>query len=227
MAGKSRTPLFLGCGSCLSFLIGLAMLGAAAYYFKADLTSALTEATQKQEMQHYKNTREGRTGNLAASYVDFEFDYPKSWTMKAPDADAVNFVAVSRTVDGKTYENLNVGYFKTAGSTAGNEALYPQLVEELRKQFAEQFSGLTKVHEGKTKVGQYDGYEGLFTSTAGTGADKVDVYTRVILLPTPDGSKGVTLLMLGTSASPDLHAVDDVGKKGDLPSILDSFRFSS
>ena len=35
----------------------------------------------------------------------------------------------------------------------------------------------------------------------------------------------LTLLMLTTSLAPELKGVDDVGEKGDLPMLLQSFRF--
>jgi len=37
--------------------------------------------------------------------------------------------------------------------------------------------------------------------------------------------RGVAILMMGTSFCPDLHEPQDLGRKGDLPILLDSFRF--
>ncbi|PYS26807.1 MAG: hypothetical protein DMF75_21550 [Acidobacteria bacterium] len=54
----------------------------------------------------------------------------------------------------------------------------------------------------------------------------VNVWGRVVLLPPPNGgNNGVTLLMLTTSLAPELKSIDDVGEKGDLPMLLQSFRF--
>ncbi len=48
----------------------------------------------------------------------------------------------------------------------------------------------------------------------------------MIFLPPVDGGKnGVTLLMLATSLAPELRSIDDVGAKGELPMLLESFRF--
>ena len=52
------------------------------------------------------------------------------------------------------------------------------------------------------------------------------IWGRAIFLPPPAGqTDGVTLLMLATSLAPELKSVDDVGVKGELPMILESFRF--
>lgn len=219
---KSKTPAILsGCG-CVSLLIAMILFGAA--WWMAPGSGDSEDRTPAVDMAHYANTREGRTGNLADHYVDFEFDYPKSWTVKT-EAGGVNFVTVERAVDSKTWENLNVGYFQTAGSTQGNEALYGQLVAGLQNQFAQQFPGLRKVSEGKTKVGDYDAYEGLFHASLNVDGAPVEIYLRAIMLPTPDGTKGVSLLMMGTSFHPELKEPDDIGRKGEAPAILSSFRF--
>ena len=48
----------------------------------------------------------------------------------------------------------------------------------------------------------------------------------MIFVPPADGGKnGVTLLMLATSLAPELKTIDDVGVKGELPMMLESFRF--
>lgn len=215
--GKSKTPAILaGCG-CASLILSIVLFTAAWWIGTRDGVAA-TDA----DLVQYRNTAEGRTGALAENYVAFELAYPKSWIVKD---DPENFVTIERNVESKTWENLNVGYFQTAGSRATNETLYASLVASLQNQFAQQFPGLRKVDEGKTKVGPYDAYEGLFESTANVDGNPVEIYMRVVLLPTPDGDQGVTLLMMGTSFHPELQQPDDLGRKGELPLVLESFRF--
>jgi hypothetical protein len=48
---------------------------------------------------------------------------------------------------------------------------------------------------------------------------------RNFLPPVNGGTSGVTLLMLATSLADELKTVNDVGVKGELPMMLDSFRF--
>lgn len=224
MAANSKSPFFLaGCG-CLSFIAAI-ILFVAAYLLNESRLSSGSSESSTDDFVVYRNTRDGRTGPLAENYVGFEFRYPKSWVLKPQESGSANFVTVERAVDGKTYENLNVGYFATTGSTARNREIYPQLIAQLQSQFEQQFRDLKKVKEGPTRVGDYDAWEALFTSTTTAGDQVVNIYTRAVLLPTPDGLKGVSLLMMGTSNSPDLSSGEDLGHKGELPAVLESFKF--
>jgi hypothetical protein len=222
MTSNPKTPAILGGCGCLSLLLAVAMLSAAMFFADGNVQ---LPGRSGPEMARYTNTKEGRTGNLAENYVDFTFEYPKTWSLKA-DADDSNFVSVSRVVEEKTWEAMNVGYFQTAGSQAGNEMLYSQLIASLQGQFANQMQGLRKVSEGKRTIGTYDAYEGLFESSVMSDGKPVRIYTRAILLPTKDAKKGVTLLLMGTSAHPDLKGPEDLGVKGELPAVLETFRFS-
>ena len=98
---------------------------------------------------------------------------------------------------------------------------------KLSAQFEKNFPGYSKVSEGETKVGIYDGYEFRFEGMSrNTTKGDLKLWGRLIFLPPVDGGKdGVTLLMLATSLAPELRSVNDVGAKGELPMMLESFRF--
>jgi hypothetical protein len=53
------------------------------------------------------------------------------------------------------------------------------------------------------------------------------LWGRVVFLPTGNegDSAGATLLMLTTSLAPELSSIADVGERGEMPVVLDSFRF--
>jgi len=53
---------------------------------------------------------------------------------------------------------------------------------------------------------------------------EVDIWGRVVLLPSEGTRKGAALVMLASSNSPDVHGPEDVGVRGELPTILNSFR---
>ena len=174
-------------------------------------------------MTTYSNSSGNFTGNLKDNYVDFSFDYPTDWK-KDPGAgkgDSPNFVKVEQTTgDQITLENFAVGYF------TGQREFMPKLANQLSEQFANGFPEYKKVSEGETKVGRYDGYEFRFTAHASnTPKGDLDVWGRVVLLPGADNRKGAALIMLATSASDKVHSVDDVGEKGELPMVLNSFKF--
>lgn len=222
---KNTWKILAGCG-CLSMLAGMALLIAS--FFAGDRiadTVQRDDQPRREDLAHYENTREGRTGNLAANYVDFSFDYPKTWTIKTDDPDNINFVTVERAVDGKTYENLNIGYFTPAPTEEQNQELYRQVLGQIEGQFSQQFRDFRKVSEGPAKVGQYNGHEALYDGWVEVEGQRVDVFIRAIFVPSPDGQKGVSMMMIGTSHNPELQNADDLGKKGELPVVLESFRF--
>jgi len=180
------------------------------------------------------NSRTGLDDKLAERYVDFSFFYPKSWKLdsKAGKKGSSNFVKVERTLPPDfTQENFAVGWYESDGGTMESDrALFPQLVESLSARFSKSFPEYEKISEGETKVNSLDGYEFRFKSLSkGTEKGDITIWGRVIFLPPGvEGQKnGVTLLMLATSLAPELKSVQDVGVKGELPLILDSFRLSS
>ena len=178
----------------------------------------------------FVNSKDHLDGQLAAHYVDFSFYYPNRW-QKDPTAGkpgARNFAQVERRLPPDfTQENFAVAWNSSVGPVSENRALFHTLTENLSVQFEKKFPGYRKVSEGETKVGVYDGYEFRFESLSqNTAKGDLKLWGRVVFLPPQDDSKnGVTLLMLATSLAPELKTVDDVGKKGELPMLLESFRF--
>jgi len=165
----------------------------------------------------YVNSKSDFSGKLADNYVDFSFDYPNAWQRVS---DNSNFVKVEKkTTGGDTIENFAVGW------VSGPKEMMPQFAQQLSDQSAKGFPEYKKVSEGETKIGPYEGYEFRFSSHMTTAEGEADVWGRIVLLPSEAGRKGAALVMLASSASPDVHGPEDVGEKGELPIILNSFRF--
>lgn len=178
----------------------------------------------------FVNSKDKLDGKLAEHYVDFSFYYPKNWQKdaKAGVPGASNFAKVERRLPPDfTQENFAIGWYSSAGSEEGDRAAFPGLAANLSSQFAKSFSEYRKVSEGSVKLGAYDGYEFRFESISrNTEHGDIRIWGRVIFLPPVNGgSSGVTLLMLATSLASELKTVNDVGVKGELPMMLDSFRF--
>jgi hypothetical protein len=178
----------------------------------------------------FVNSKESLDGKLAEHYVNFSFYYPNRWE-KDPRAGvpgATNFAKVERRIPPDfTQENFAVGWNSSAAPVSENLELFHTLAEKLFAQFKSEFPGYRKVSEGPVKMGVYDGYEFRFEGVSkDTAKGDLKLWGRVILLPPQDGGKdGVTLLMLATSLAPELKSLDDVGVKGELPMMLQSFRF--
>jgi hypothetical protein len=161
----------------------------------------------------YVNSRSGLTGKLADNYVDFSFEYPTSWKRITSSS---NFVKVeNQTSGGDTIENFAVGWVSSP------REVLPELASQLSDQSSKNFPGYEKVSEGETTIGSFRGYEFRFKSHDTGG----DIWGRIVLLPNEGNRKGVALVMLATSQSPNVHGPEDVGEKGELPAILSSFRF--
>ena len=179
----------------------------------------------------FTNSQANLDGKLAEHYLDFSFFYPNSWSMdrNAGKAGSSNFVKVERRLPPDfTQENFAVGWYTSQGTFAGDLPTYPQLVQLLGGNISKNFPDYRKVSEGPTKINSMDGYEFRFESLSqGTSKGDIQLWGRVVFLPPGvEGEKtGATLIMLSTSLAPELSGVDDVGTKGEMPVILESFRF--
>jgi hypothetical protein len=168
-------------------------------------------------------------GKLAEHYTDFSFYYPNSWQLdpKSGVAGAGNFVMVERKLPPDfTQERVAVGWYESNGTYDSDKSLFPALVQATSSRL-EKLPGYEKLSEGPTKVNSMNAYEFSFKGLS-QNTDKGDItfWGRIIFLPPGvEGRKnGVTLTILTSSLAPELQGIDDVGVKGELPVILESFR---
>jgi hypothetical protein len=200
-------------------------------------TNSTTEATEVAFVPppgttKFTNSTTNLDGKLAEHYIEFSFYYPETWQTdkKAGVSGASNFVKVERRLlPDFTQENFAVGWYTSKGSFEADSPTFPRLVELLGTSLASSFPEYRKVSEGPTKVNSLDGYEFRFVSLSkGTEKGDLQVWGRVIFLPTgiEGQTAGATLIMLATSLAPELSGVEDVGEKGEMPVILESFRFA-
>jgi hypothetical protein len=180
----------------------------------------------------FANSTTNLDGKLAEHYIEFTFYYPETWLTdkRAGVTGASNFVKVERRLPPDfTQENFAVGWYRSKGNFEADSPTFPNLVEQLGTSLAKIFPEYRKVSEGPTKVNSLDGYEFRFVSLSkGTEKGDLQLWGRVIFLPTgvEGQTAGATLIMLATSLAPELSGVEDVGVKGEMPVILDSFKFA-
>lgn len=180
----------------------------------------------------FTNSAAKLDGKLAEHYFDFSFYYPNGWEPdpKAGVSGASNFAKVERRLPPDfTQENFAVGWYTSKGTFAEDNSNFPALVEVLGNSLAKTIPEYQKVSEGPTRINSLDGYEFRFEGLSKT-PDKGDIHIwgRVVFLPSgvAGDSTGATLVMLTTSLAPELSGIDDVGSKGQMPVILESFRFN-
>lgn len=246
---KSKAPwIIAGVLGCLVIIVVILFaLGGLAYfgYKKADEAAKSininagtnrntnrgsrggTQTTPAAGTEHYANMRAGRTGNLDKYYVDFSFDYPSSWKLD-PDP-APSYVRVERMIGDQTSENFSVGWFGATGDARGNTQLLSKLVNQLAGQVSGNFPGWEKVSEGETSINGHDGYELRFKrDDSQVSAGQLAYWGRIVLLPSDkDGTRGVSLIMLATAKADGVNGPEDVGEKGELPIVLNSFNLDS
>src|SRR5690349_12167692 len=179
----------------------------------------------------FENSNEKLDGKLAEHYFDFSFYYPQNWKRdpKSGVSGAVNFISVDRSLPPDfTQESFAVGWYTSTGTFVGDLPSYPQRAEEYSNSLAKSIPEYKKISEGPTKVNSMQGYEFRWEGLSkGTDRGDLKLWGRVVLLPTgtEGDTTGATLTMLTTSLAGELSSVEDVGTQGQMPVILDSFRF--
>jgi hypothetical protein len=183
----------------------------------------------------FVNASASLDGKLAENYSDFSFNYPSGWEKdpKAGVAGASNFVKVERRLPPDfTQENFAVSWYESRGTYEADEReeVFRKLVDSWKSRLSKNFPEFQALSDGPTTVNGVRGYELRFQSVSrGTEKGDITLWGRVVFLPpgTEGKKNGTQLLMLTTSLAPELTSADDVGIKGELPVILNSFKMGT
>jgi hypothetical protein len=179
----------------------------------------------------FTNSAASLDGGLAEHYFDFSFYYPNSWLPdpKAGVAGSGNFAKVERRLPPDfTQENFAVRWYESKGTYEADLPEFPKLVEQYNTGLAKAFPGYRKVSEGPTKINSLDAYELKWQGLSkGTEKGDLQLWGRVVFVPSgvAESHNGAVLTMFTTSLAPELSSIEDVGTRGEMPVILESFRF--
>lgn len=176
----------------------------------------------------FTSTRANLSGKIAEHFVPFSFYYPNSWELNTNIAsEGTYFVRAERKLPPDfVQERFTVGWYESNGTYDADKSIFPNLVSAANANLAK-LPGYEKLSEGPTKVNSMDAYEITFEAVSeNTSKGEITYWGRVIFLPPGvEGQKnGLQLTILTSSLAPELTGVEDVGVKGQLPVILDSFR---
>lgn len=188
----------------------------------------------KRELVTYRNLKEKISRRHQANFVPFQFSFHKGWSYDtaAGTEESPNVVKVERNANlgqGLTYtqENFAVGSCDVPGTGEIAKIGLQYLSSEFQRKIALGFRNFKLNREGEFKFAGLKGYGFDFSSTLthpvkGSAA----CWGRVILLPNGElkQNHGVTIIMLATSEAPEIKGIEDLGVKGQLPSIIESFR---
>ena len=187
------------------------------------------------EAVRFTNSEASLDGRLAEHYVGFSFYYPNSWRSDptAGVSGASNFARVQKTQEDDTGEYLQesatFSWYTSNGTVEADASVFPERVRSFSAQLAANLPGYEKVSENPTQINSLSGYEfrfkGIFENT---GKGDLPYWGRAIFIPPGKaGDKnGVVIVLMASSLASGVKSVADVGEKGDMPLILESFRFS-
>ena len=189
--------------------------------------------SQPLNTDYYQNSKQNLKGDLLRNFVGFTLYYPKDWKVNGPQVGATanargKFLDISRvSPDGRMKEQMLISYYPSKGVFADDAANFPQMVKETNDTLRKILPGYQMVSEGEIKVnGDWRAYEVKFQG-GGTSAngEKLVVWGRRLFIPAarPGVRNGFEITMLATSLADDVRSVDDVGVRGELAAILDSF----
>jgi len=168
---------------------------------------------------------------LRDAYVDFSFDYPAHWsqTPQPLDGTAMNYVRVAAPmVNGYEPYAFLVGYASGSGNAARDRASLPASTLDLAARFGAGLQEYQIVASGPARVAGYESYGWRFTARGPglEGVPRVRIYGRGDLILPPGATRGVVLVSIATSRAGDIHNAAEVGERGTLRAILDSFRLA-
>ena len=194
------------------------------------------EIKQPPNTDFFENIKSQHTGELYKNFRGFSIYYPNTWTKNSPpDSKAkTNFLDISKTnKDGELLEQMIVTYYPGTGLFSKDKELFPKLVEksnnELKDILGDNFQIIEPGREVKIQGGRWTVFEMTFQSSGESNGQTVTLWGRRFWLPTQNQTlqTGFVVTMLATSLSPDIKGVDDVGNKGDLADILETFEPST
>lgn len=200
----------------------------------ANNNASTTEPSPPPNATRFVSSAANLDGKLAENFSNFSFYYPNAWERdpKAGVAGASNFIKVERRLPPDfTQENFAVSWYESKGTFESDEEdIFPKLIESLKTRYSKAFPEFAVLNEGETTVNGIKGYEFRFQSVSrGTEKGDITLWGRIVFLPPGiEGQKnGIQLLMLATSLAPELEGEGDVGVKGELPVILNSFKLGN
>ncbi|MDQ6787958.1 MAG: serine/threonine protein kinase [Acidobacteriota bacterium] len=174
---------------------------------------------------YFENSKQNLRSAAARNFLGFSLYYPNDW--KRNDAKN-NFLDISKNAPtGTPIEQMLVSYYDSKGNFKDDKKVFPSLVKETNSTLKTIVPDYKLVSQKeKTINGDLKAYEVRFTGKGKTAkGEDIKLWGRRLFVPAArDGAKnGYVLTMLATSLSPDVKSLEDVGVKGELRTVLDTF----
>lgn len=183
---------------------------------------------------YFENSKTNMGEKLAGQFRGFSLYYPESWKRKLVDKrgnkvdDMFLDIAISNK-DGVPIEHFTVSPYESNGTFKLDTELFPALVEKSNRDISGSLKDATYkvIAQGATTIqnGRWKAYEVNFELGGEFDGEPFSIWGRRLWIPVqrPGVKTGFILTMLATSLSKDVKSADDVGKKGDLKKIVQTF----
>ncbi|MEZ5305752.1 MAG: serine/threonine-protein kinase [Pyrinomonadaceae bacterium] len=199
----------------------------------SDTPPAPRDMEAPKDFEFFENSKLKLSEKLAAAYRPFSIYYPKTWKQNLVDfkKDKVDdkFLDISLNAkDGVPIEQMIISPYESRGTYAEDTELFPKLVENSNKEVANSMGGSYEVvREGATTIqgGRWKAYQVNFELKGKRDDEPITVWGRRLWIPAQQtGAKnGFIVTMIATSRSEDVKSAEDVGRKGDLAKIIETF----
>lgn len=175
---------------------------------------------------YFENSKENLSKDLLKHYRGFSLYYPNNWKRNRPGN---KFIDISIDApNGAPIEQLMISSYESKGTFSLDKEEFPKLVEKSNKDLSDSLDGNYEViSEGETTIqnGRWKVYEVKFRGKGNIGGVPTTLWGRRLWVPVqrPGARSGFIITMLATSFSNDVKSVEDVGVKGKLAEILETF----
>lgn len=183
---------------------------------------------------YFQNTKDNFKADAMRNFLGFSLYYPKDWKLKAINEDQndnktrSSFIDISKDApSGTPIEQLMVSYYDSNGTFKADAEIFAEQIIETNETLEKIVPNYEMISEGEKTINNgWKAYEMKFQGTGKTAkGEKVTLWGKRLFIPAAiRGMKnGYVITMLATSLSNEITNVDDVGVKGELPGILETF----
>ena len=187
---------------------------------------------QPPDTVYFQNSKQNLKGDLLRNFLPFSLYYPNDWqdnaVKESNNADVRGkFLDISKNAPNDSLsEQMLFSYYDSRGTYKDDKARFPQLVKETNETLKKLIPNYQTLSEGETVINGWKAYEMKFQGGGTTGSgEKMIVWGRRLFIPAarPGLKSGYEITLLATSLAPDVKSVDDVGVKGELATVLETF----
>jgi serine/threonine protein kinase len=184
---------------------------------------------------YFENSIGNLSPELAKSFRGFSISYPEDWKLKKFDRNENKvddkFLDIAKeTSGGIPIESFMISPYDSYGTFSKDKKIFPKLVAKSNEDLAKSLNGNYEVvSEGETTIqnGRWKAYQVNFrTKEKGeVNGRQIELWGRRLWIPVqrPGVKNGFIITMFATSLAEDITSADDVGKKGELAKILETF----